>query len=242
MNNRHVLSVLVSGLAALAMACEQVPTDTGLVQGDAPLAHHRPGHGSGGGGSDGGPKGSQPIILTITGGLVTGPNLTEIAEENNRRLRIENIGGADFVLTNTHAAAVDELSNPANPICEFRPADGPLAAKEDLVAGLLTSRVGGLLNINKRDDRGIIAYNNADSGGPWLTLGFNTQTGKIEDRAAIDYQGTNPEDASSVRKYLFQAETGIWRTLIPGDGSEPLQDLICTNQDAFLAVVEPVAP
>lgn len=244
MSSTRKLPVLLPVLAILATACGQVPTGDTPANDETALYHHRPDHaGGGGGGNDSGPKGSQQILLTITGGIVTGPNLTQISEENNRRMRIEDIGGANLVLTNTHAAAVDELTNPANPACEFRPADGPLAVKQALVDGLQGPRLGGLLNINKRDDRGIIAYNSTASGGPWLTLGFNTQTGKVEDRAAIDYQGTDPTDASSERRYLFQAGTGIWRTLIPdADPAGDPQDLICVNQDDFLAVVVPVAP
>lgn len=238
------LPLVLFGLAILAMACEQVPTDDDSTSETTALYHHRPDHAGGPGGDDGGgPKGSQPVLLTITGGIVAGPNLTEISEENNRRMRIEDIGGASFVLTDTHAAAVDELTNPANPICEFRPADGPMAVKQALVDGLQSPRQGGILNINKRDDRGIIAYNSPEYGAPWLTMGFNTQTGKLEDRAALDYQGTDPEDASLERRYLFQAGTGIWRTLIANaDPSGDVQDLICVNQDEFLAVVVPVAP
>jgi len=235
MSSALKLPMLLSGLAILAMACDQAPTADEAADETSAVFHHRPGHGGGG---DSGPQGSRAVEVTISGGLVTGPNLTEIAEENKRRMLIDDIGGALLQLTNTHAAAVDELTNPDNPICEFRPADGPAAAKQALVDGLLGPRLRGSLNINKFDARGTIGYNSTASGGPWLTLGINTQTGQLEDRAAIDYQGTDPLDAASERRFLFQAGTGIWRTLTD-DGSGGLQDLICVNQDEFLAVVVP---
>ena len=239
------IRVLLSGLALVAMACDPVPTGDDPIDGETALYHHRPDHGGGpGDGSIGGPRGNQQVTVEITGGLETGPNLKEVTEERKRRLLIDNIAGDQLVylvLENTYAAAVDELTHPENPICEFRPADGAQAAKEELVAGLQVPRVRGSLAINHHDDRGSIGYNSTASGGPWLTLGINTQTGTIEDRAAIDYQGTDPLNASSERRFLFQAGTGIWRTLTD-DGSGGLLDLICVNQDEFLAVVVPVTP
>lgn len=232
------LPTLLCILAIVATACGEMPTSDQPADDATALYHHRPDHGGGG---DSGPKGSRGVEVTITGGLVTGPNLTEITEENKRRMLIDDIGGAVLQLTQTHAAATDELTNPDNPICEFRPADGPMEVKQRLVDGLLGPRVRGSLNINKFDARGTIGYNSTASGGPWLTLGINTQTGQLEDRAAIDYQGTDPLDAASERRFLFQAETGIWRTLTD-DGAGGLQDLICVNQDEFLAVVTPLAP
>lgn len=198
----------------------------------------------GGGGNKGGENKNRPVLVTITGGLVTGPNLTVVNEDNGRRTLIGDIGGADLQLTLTQAAAIDELTNPANPICEFRTADGvpvedkPLADKQATIASFIGPRLRGSVAVNKRDNRGSVGYNSTESGGPWLTLGINTQTGQSEDRAAIDYLGTDPDDPTALRKYKFVAGTGIWRTFVDGTGF----DLICTNQDEFVVVVDPNVP
>jgi len=186
----------------------------------------------------GGANKDRSVLVTITGGLVTGPNLTVVAEDNGRRTLIDDIGGADLQLTLTQAAAIDEITNPANPICEFRGADGSLADKQATIASLMGPRLRGSVAVNKRDHRGSVGYNSTESGGPWLTLGINTQTGQIEDRAAIDFLGTDPDDPTALRKYRFVAGTGIWRTFVDGTGF----DLICTNQDEFVVVVDPNVP
>lgn len=247
MKNRYLLPALAAGIVAMIVACEQVPTGNGMVDNSTPLAHHRPDHAGGGGGndgSDGGPKGGQPVIVTVTGGLVTGPNLTEIVEENKRRMILEMAGTpedptpdtVDLMLTATQAEAADAMTNPNNPVCEFRPPDAPLASKQLLVDGLVGQRIRGSVHVNHHDDRGSVGYNSTESGGPWLTLGINTQTGTIEDRAELDYLGTDPEDASSLRKFRFVPGTGIWRTLTEG------VDLICWNQDEFTVEVDPDVP
>jgi hypothetical protein len=221
----------LAGFAALALACDQVPTASDVSTETATLDHHRPGHGGGGGGGSGGGSGDPQVTLTVTGAIVVGPELATLSEDNPRRITIE-MAGADLLLPNTSAAAWDEITNPSNPICEFRPADMPLATKQYLAGAFVGARTGGSIRVYKKDGYGTIPYNNTASGGPWLSLGFNTQTDEFAG-ATVDYQGTDPQDATSTRRFAFSG--GIWRTLVNGS-----TDLVCQNQDAWLVVIEPL--
>jgi len=167
----------------------------------------------------------------VTGGIEVGPETATLSEDNPRRITIE-MDGANLILPNTSAAALDEITNPANPVCEFRPADMPLATKEVLAGAFAGARTGGSIRVYKKDDYGTIPYNNTTSGGPWLSLGFNTQTDGFAG-APVDYQGTDPQDETSTRQFAFSG--GVWRTLVADEG-----DLVCENQDAWLVVIEPL--
>ena len=222
----------LAGFAALALACDQVPTADEIQPETATLDHHRPGHGGGGPGDGGGGGSKDPqVTLTVTGGIEVGPETASLSEDNPRRITIE-MDGADLLLPNTSAAAWDEITNPANPICEFRPADQPLAQKELLAGSFTGARTGGSIRVYKKDGRGTIPYNNTTSGGPWLSLGFNTQT-EGQAGALVDYQGTDPQDETSTRRFAFSG--GVWRTLVHNEG-----DLVCQNQDTWLVVIEPL--
>lgn len=230
LRKRWIASTL-AGFAALALGCDQASTTDPVSLETATLDHHRPDHG--GGPSGGGDTGSgDPVVtLTVTGGIETGPKQTTLPEDNRRRITIE-LNGADLLLPNTAAAALDEITNPANPICEFRPADMPLATKQLLAGAFVGARTGGTMRIYKKDNTGDVSFNNTTSGGPWLSLGFNTQT-EAPAGALVDYQGTDPQDETSTRRFAFQG--GDWRTLV--DGST---DLVCENQDTWEVVIEPV--
>lgn len=223
----------LAGLAVLALACDQVPTVDDVGTETTTLDHHRPGHGGGGGGGGGGDGEDPQATLTVTGGIEAGPTQTSISEDNPRRITIE-MEVANLLLPNTSAAAQDEITNPANPICEFRPADMPLATKQILAGAFVGERTGGIIRVYKKDSYGTIPYNNTTSGGPWLSLGFNTQTEGFAG-ALVDFQGTDPQDETATRRFAFQAGTGVWRTLVADAG-----DLVCQNQDGWLAVLEPL--
>lgn len=222
----------LAGLAALALACDQVPTSDTVSTQTATLDHHRPGHAGGGGGSDdGGGKADPQVTLTVTGAIEVGPETATISGDNPRSITIE-MDGANLLLPLTSAAASDEITNPDNPVCEFRPADMPLETKQYLAGAFTGARTGGSIHVYKKDGYGTLPYNNTTSGGPWLSLGFNTQTDEFAG-APVDFQGTDPNDASSTRRFAFSG--GIWRTLVDGG-----TDLVCWNQDEWLVVIDPL--
>lgn len=229
---RAALAVIVC-LCFVVASCENVPVAPGLIEGPADgLAHHRPDHaggGTGGGGEDPPPAG---FTLTMTGGIVTGPVSTTI-DEKKRRLWV-NIPSAQFAMAATYAAAMDEISDPSNPVCEYRPASMAVATKEALASELVAERGEGAFVVNKFEDKGQVVYNQPTDNRHWASWGFNTQT-EGQQAANVTYDDTDKQDASSIRH--FRLNGGVIRVLDPDIG-----DLVCNVQDEMLAVVSPGTP
>jgi hypothetical protein len=222
---------LIACMCLVVTSCENVPVAPGLVEGPADgLAHHRPGHGGGGGGGEDPPAAG--VILTMTGAVVTGPVSTTI-DEKKRRLWVD-IPSAQFAMVATNAAAVDEISNPSNPICEYRPASMPEDTKQALADELLANRGDGGFVVNKFEDKGQVVYNQSSDGRLWMSWGFNTQTDG-QQAANVTYEGTDKQNADAIRN--FELTGGVIRVLDPDIG-----DLVCSVQDTLLAVVEPEIP
>ena len=230
--SRRILALL----ACLAVAsCEAVPVDPGLIEGPADgLAHHRPDHTGGGGGGGGEDPPADGFTLTMTGAIVTGPVATTMEGETKRSLDLA-IPSAEFAMTATHAAALDEISDPtSNTVCEYRPESMSQDTKEALASELVAQRGYGRLVVNKFKDLGNVVYNQPTDGRHWTSWGFNTQTDG-QQAADVTYDGTDKQNASITRK--FRLNGGVIRVLDPDIG-----DLVCNVQDEMLAVVAPGTP
>ncbi len=192
---------------------------------------------------DGGSGGDEGLVfdLTLTGALVEAKQVVP-SRDNKNTLHISDILGT-WNMTNTHAAALVELSDPAaESVCEFRPATMPHALKAEAVAALLGPKAGGGLRVNKRDGRGAISGNgDRPEGTYWTSWGFNTQVDALpgEDDpgpAYVDDNGSGVDwnDATAAREFRFYG--GYYRVVIPDEG-----DMVCQVQDEMVAVLAPAS-
>ncbi len=236
-----LLRLGVVALAALIVGCDDQTTDTTSL--GPPTSA---GRGGIPGPNDGGSGGEDPVSfdLTFTGGLV-GSNQVVPTRDNRNSLVIDGVDGT-WDMTNTHAAALLELKDPADDdVCEFRPDYLPHDLKTVAVGALLESKVNGAMRVNKREGRGSVFFTAAQpDGSSWTSWGFNTQAPEVAGNdpgpAFIDDNGSGVDwnDRSGAREFHYTS--GYFRVLIP-DSTNPSSpgDLLCRVQDEMLAILVP---
>lgn len=89
------LTVLLSGLAVVVMACDQVPTADEPTGDTTALYHHRPGHGGGGGGDAGG-GGEASYTLELSGAMIASETPIQIGRDNKQALHVNGTMEVSF--------------------------------------------------------------------------------------------------------------------------------------------------
>lgn len=236
---RNLASVGCAVLCALIIGCDSPVSETDRASATAAARGGIPG--PGGGGDDGG---NLVYDLTFTGGLVGALQVVPL-RDNRNSLVIEDVVGT-WSMTNTHSAALLELTDPAaDDVCEFRPESLPHDLKTVAVGALLEAKVNGAMRVNKREGRGSVSFTSGQpDGSSWTSWGFNTQApetpGNDPGPATIDDNGSGVDwnEVTAVREFRYTA--GYFRVIIPDstNASGP-GDLLCQVQDELVAVLAP---
>lgn len=180
--------------------------------------------------------------LQLTEGMV-GFGAVSVDKDNGKSLVVNGAFDVTLDMTGTQAAAVDaaKRADGDNGICRFDPAGMSDAEKQRLADGLTATHGAARMDIDKRAATGSIRFEADDALGTiWTSLGFNTGEGHV----SVDYEGTDPNDASQPRHFRFATGApgaGAIRLVIRlGSGpDDPIGDLTCFHIEEVLAVVTP---
>lgn len=223
--SRYLVVPVIGALAVLG--CESAPLGT---PGEGPdvAANHGGSH-RGGSGGGGGAGGTATFDLMMANGLVGTALGIELLDDRKQSIWAPFDGMVWNALL-TQAAAEQERTNPElADVCEFSPGATD-ADKQELVSWFTAGNVFGSMKVDKREGRGNIL---AGPDGVWMSLGKdNNTTGKEDARAYVDSSGTDWNEASSTRVFVFSG--GRFVLGLPEAG------LRCENQgDVVVATLVP---
>jgi len=214
----------LSGLAALAMACDQLPTGDD-PDGAAPVYHHRPGHGGGG---DGGGDGAPNYTLELAGAMIASETPVEIGRDNKRALHVNGTLEVSFAFDLSGASCVLGLPDGYA---------GDAAALEAYFRNVLTGVTGSPstrnvspLAVDKPDATGSIRLLPLveDGDDRWVRLGDHPDV-------AGDFDG--PGDrvltyTGGTVRVVARLNVNSWEvcsSTVACGGGDPVSDYVCSG-------------